>query len=120
MARLLLVCLALVSAASAQTAAPAASSSASGGSDGSNSSADIQGFGQQGFHQQGSPQQRFRRQAAVTKPGQCPAVRPSCPPTRFGQPPKPCSSDGGCVGVDKCCFDVCLQHHTCKPPIGRR
>merc|ERR1711970_488101 len=56
--------------------------------------------------------------AAVTKQGQCPPVRPSCPPTRFGQPPRQCSSDGGCVGLDKCCFDTCLQHHTCKPPIG--
>merc|ERR1712142_1190713 len=56
--------------------------------------------------------------AAVTKQGQCPPVRPSCPPTRFGQPPRTCSSDGGCAGLDKCCFDTCLQHHTCKPPIG--
>merc|ERR1712179_83537 len=56
--------------------------------------------------------------AAVTKQGQCPPVRPSCPPTRFGQPPRTCSSDGGCGGYDKCCFDTCLQHHTCKPPIG--
>merc|ERR1711970_311347 len=56
--------------------------------------------------------------AAVTKQGQCPPVRPSCPPTRFGQPPRTCSSDGGCAGYDKCCFDTCLQHHTCKPPIG--
>merc|ERR1712033_134974 len=56
--------------------------------------------------------------AAITKQGQCPPVRPSCPPTRFGQPPRQCSSDGGCAGFDKCCFDTCLQHHTCKPPIG--
>merc|ERR1712128_123495 len=56
--------------------------------------------------------------AAVTKPGQCPPVRPSCPPTRFGGAPTTCSSDGACRGLDKCCFDTCLQHHTCKPPIG--
>merc|ERR1712106_544118 len=56
--------------------------------------------------------------AAITKQGQCPPVRPSCPPTRFGQPPRQCSSDGACGGYDKCCFDTCLQHHTCKPPIG--
>merc|ERR1719435_109306 len=56
--------------------------------------------------------------AAVTKPGQCPPVRPSCPPTRNFGPPRTCSSDGACGGLDKCCFDTCLQHHTCKPPIG--
>jgi len=56
--------------------------------------------------------------AAVTKQGQCPPVRPSCPPTRNFGPPRTCSSDGACAGFDKCCFDTCLQHHTCKPPIG--
>merc|ERR1712055_1213573 len=56
--------------------------------------------------------------AAVTKQGQCPPVRPSCPPTRGFSPPRTCSSDGACSGFDKCCFDTCLQHHTCKPPIG--
>ncbi|CAL4159464.1 unnamed protein product, partial [Meganyctiphanes norvegica] len=63
-------------------------------------------------------------QAAVLKQGYCPPVRPQCPPTRGFLPPRQCSSDGGCAGYDKCCFDVCLQHHTCKPPInngyGRR
>ena len=57
----------------------------------------------------------------VTKPGVCPPIRPSCPPTR-SFPPASCSNDGSCVGVDKCCFDTCIQQHTCKPPqgIGRR
>merc|ERR1712106_1159300 len=41
--------------------------------------------------------------AAVTKPGQC-------PPARFGGAPTTCSSDGACRGLDKCCFDTCLQH----------
>ncbi|CAL4070575.1 unnamed protein product, partial [Meganyctiphanes norvegica] len=53
-----------------------------------------------------------------TKPGQCPPVRPSCPPTRFGGPPRTCSNDSRCPGVDKCCFDTCLQEHVCKPPLG--
>merc|ERR1712106_1190468 len=54
-----------------------------------------------------------------TKPGQCPPVRPSCPPTRnFGRPPQTCSNDSRCPGVDKCCFDTCLQEHVCKPPLG--
>ncbi|CAL4149818.1 unnamed protein product, partial [Meganyctiphanes norvegica] len=53
------------------------------------------------------------------KPGQCPPVRPSCPPTgRSFRPPSQCSSDGRCPGSEKCCFDTCLQHHTCKPPQG--
>merc|ERR1712212_684242 len=56
--------------------------------------------------------------AAITKQGQCPPVRPSCPPTRNFGPPRTCSSDGACPNFDKCCFDTCLQHHTCKPPIG--
>ncbi|CAL4063316.1 unnamed protein product [Meganyctiphanes norvegica] len=53
-----------------------------------------------------------------TKPGFCPPVRPKCPPTRFGGPPRQCSNDYSCGGRDKCCFDTCLQHHTCKPVQG--
>jgi len=53
-----------------------------------------------------------------TKQGFCPPVRPSCPPTRIHGPPRQCSNDYACTGVDKCCFDTCLQHHTCKPPQG--
>merc|ERR1712179_101162 len=53
------------------------------------------------------------------KPGQCPPVRPQCPPTRLGfRPPQQCSNDSRCPGVEKCCFDTCLQHHTCKAPIS--
>ena len=51
------------------------------------------------------------------KPGFCPPVRPECPPTRFG-PPQTCSHDYACFGVDKCCYDTCLQQHVCKPPQG--
>ncbi|KAF2362927.1 WAP-type 'four-disulfide core' domain [Trinorchestia longiramus] len=54
-----------------------------------------------------------------TKPGLCPPVRDVCP--RFQQnsgPPSPCSNDGKCSGIDKCCFDTCLQEHVCKPPRG--
>lgn len=52
------------------------------------------------------------------KAGVCPAARPACPPTRSLGPPPPCSNDGSCVGVDKCCYDTCLKEHTCKPPQG--
>jgi len=53
------------------------------------------------------------------KPGQCPPVRPQCPPTRAGfRPPTQCSNDSRCPSAEKCCFDTCLQHHTCKLPIS--
>ncbi|KAK7078793.1 hypothetical protein SK128_013925 [Halocaridina rubra] len=54
----------------------------------------------------------------VVKPGFCPPVRPVCPPIRNFLPPATCSNDGACGGVDKCCFDTCLQEHICKPPLG--
>merc|ERR1712198_720707 len=55
----------------------------------------------------------------TVKPGQCPPVRPQCPPTRAGfRPPQQCSNDSRCPGQEKCCFDTCLQHHTCKAPIS--
>ncbi|XP_068230682.1 uncharacterized protein [Palaemon carinicauda] len=52
------------------------------------------------------------------KPGQCPPVRPQCPPVRNFAPPQTCSNDSKCGGVDKCCFDRCLEEHVCKPPVG--
>ncbi|XP_064100967.1 keratin, type I cytoskeletal 24-like [Macrobrachium nipponense] len=52
------------------------------------------------------------------KPGECPPVRPSCPAVRSLDPPIHCSNDGRCSGIDKCCFDTCLQRSVCKPPIG--
>nr|QOL09964.1 type IIa crustin cruIIa-10 [Penaeus vannamei] len=52
----------------------------------------------------------------VVKPGRCPPVRPQCPPVRTFRPPSTCSSDSSCGGSDKCCYDTCLRHHTCKPP----
>ncbi|CAL4171739.1 unnamed protein product [Meganyctiphanes norvegica] len=52
------------------------------------------------------------------KPGQCPPVRPQCPPTRGFRPPSQCSSDSRCPGREKCCYDTCLRHQTCKPPQG--
>merc|ERR1719175_133986 len=55
----------------------------------------------------------------TVKPGQCPPVRPQCPPTRAGfRPPSQCSNDSRCPGAEKCCFDTCLQHHTCKLPTS--
>ncbi|XP_069993245.1 uncharacterized protein [Penaeus vannamei] len=46
--------------------------------------------------------------------GRCPQVRPYCPGTRDG-PPRPCSNDGDCSWLDKCCYDTCLGQHVCKP-----
>ncbi|XP_037792237.1 small cysteine and glycine repeat-containing protein 2-like [Penaeus monodon] len=46
--------------------------------------------------------------------GRCPQVRPYCPGTRDG-PPRPCSNDGNCSWLDKCCYDTCLGQHVCKP-----
>ncbi|XP_042219313.1 41 kDa spicule matrix protein-like [Homarus americanus] len=50
--------------------------------------------------------------------GMCPPRRPACLDVRSVGPPSSCSSDGTCSGIEKCCFDVCLQQHTCKPPRG--
>ncbi|XP_064099732.1 small cysteine and glycine repeat-containing protein 2-like [Macrobrachium nipponense] len=52
------------------------------------------------------------------KPGVCPPVRPQCPPVRTFAPPQTCSNDSKCGGVDKCCYDRCLEEHVCKPPVG--
>merc|ERR1739842_192137 len=53
----------------------------------------------------------------------CPLSSPGsalqCPHTRAGfRPPAQCSNDSRCPGAEKCCFDTCLQHHTCKPTIS--
>ncbi|XP_076051103.1 uncharacterized protein LOC143031311 [Oratosquilla oratoria] len=50
------------------------------------------------------------------RPGQCPPVRSVCPLSDTFQPPNPCFNDDDCYGEqDKCCFDTCLGHKTCKP-----
>jgi len=55
--------------------------------------------------------------ALVTKPGFCPQVRTECPlRSHFG--PQTCSSDGSCAGIDRCCFDRCLNRHVCKQPLA--
>ncbi|KAG7156563.1 whey acidic protein-like isoform X2 [Homarus americanus] len=52
------------------------------------------------------------------KSGRCPPVRHQCPPVRsFAIRPTQCSDDSRCPGRDKCCYDTCLQHHTCKPHV---
>ncbi|XP_064115796.1 pupal cuticle protein 36-like [Macrobrachium nipponense] len=53
-----------------------------------------------------------------TKPGQCPPIRPVCPDVRNFAPPQPCIIDHECTGLDKCCFDTCLEERVCKPPHG--
>nr|AGU01544.1 antimicrobial peptide type 2 precursor IIb [Pandalus japonicus] len=54
----------------------------------------------------------------TVKAGVCPPVRPQCPPIRNFGAPTICSNDSKCPGLEKCCFDTCLQHHTCKLPIS--
>ncbi|CAL4194521.1 unnamed protein product [Meganyctiphanes norvegica] len=57
---------------------------------------------------------------APDKPGSCPTVKASCPPSsNFDPPPQVCSSDRDCDGVDKCCFNKYLnmQNCTCITPI---
>ncbi|KAK3880310.1 hypothetical protein Pcinc_015199 [Petrolisthes cinctipes] len=49
------------------------------------------------------------------KPGTCPPIRPVCP-ERVHFDPSVCSHDSICPGTQKCCYDTCLEHHTCKPP----
>ncbi|XP_018017889.2 uncharacterized protein LOC108674451 isoform X2 [Hyalella azteca] len=53
-----------------------------------------------------------------TKPGLCPPVRVGCPNVRMVDTPSWCLYDAACDGVDKCCYDSCLQRQTCKPPLG--
>ncbi|XP_042858363.1 uncharacterized protein LOC122244506 [Penaeus japonicus] len=45
--------------------------------------------------------------------GVCPEVRGTCP--RISNPPDVCPHDGACSPNSKCCYDICLEHHTCKP-----
>ncbi|XP_027213323.2 uncharacterized protein [Penaeus vannamei] len=55
----------------------------------------------------------------INKPGSCPPTRPVCP--RFYTPPpvgpQTCGDDSKCPGYDKCCFDICLEEHVCKPAV---
>ena len=45
----------------------------------------------------------------------CPPLRAHCPRTyKWYKPPKHCDSDHECDEEEKCCYDVCLEHKTCK------
>lgn len=46
----------------------------------------------------------------------CPPLRSTCSRSLdwYG-PPNLCNSDEDCGSWDKCCYDVCLEHKTCKP-----
>merc|ERR1712179_189299 len=48
-------------------------------------------------------------------PGTCPPIRKQCTDALRFQRPQVCSDDGECAYSSKCCFDKCLDHHTCKP-----
>ncbi|XP_066974507.1 uncharacterized protein [Macrobrachium rosenbergii] len=54
-----------------------------------------------------------------THPGTCPITRPECPDVRTGtETPRLCPHDGLCDKTSKCCYDVCLEHHVCKPVLN--
>ncbi|CAK9800838.1 hypothetical protein ANTQUA_LOCUS2593 [Anthophora quadrimaculata] len=45
----------------------------------------------------------------------CPPSRTYCPRSYdWYSPPTSCSGDEDCNGREKCCYDVCLEHKTCK------
>ncbi|KAL0107044.1 hypothetical protein PUN28_015536 [Cardiocondyla obscurior] len=45
----------------------------------------------------------------------CPPLRAQCPRSHeWYKPPKHCDADHECEENEKCCFDVCLEHKTCK------
>ncbi|XP_068217655.1 uncharacterized protein [Palaemon carinicauda] len=50
--------------------------------------------------------------------GECPEHRQFCPRDGVTSGPALCAHDGYCSNPEsKCCWDTCLQHHTCKPAI---
>ncbi|KAL6254337.1 hypothetical protein P5V15_014386 [Pogonomyrmex californicus] len=45
----------------------------------------------------------------------CPPLRAYCPRIyEWYKPPDPCNDDHECEEWQKCCYDVCLEHKTCK------
>ncbi|CAL4128343.1 unnamed protein product [Meganyctiphanes norvegica] len=51
-------------------------------------------------------------------PGTCPPSHKECTDAHKGLSihiPQICSDDAECRFYSKCCFDKCLDHHTCKP-----
>ncbi|CAL4065766.1 unnamed protein product, partial [Meganyctiphanes norvegica] len=51
-------------------------------------------------------------------PGTCPPSHKECTDDLKGLSihiPQICSDDAECRFYSKCCFDKCLDHHTCKP-----
>ncbi|XP_032666245.1 uncharacterized protein LOC116841893 [Odontomachus brunneus] len=45
----------------------------------------------------------------------CPPLRTHCPRTYdWYKPPALCESNDDCNDWEKCCYDVCLEHKTCK------
>lgn len=45
----------------------------------------------------------------------CPPVRAHCPRSyEWYKPPEFCESNHECNELEKCCYDVCLDHKTCK------
>ncbi|XP_045614710.2 uncharacterized protein [Procambarus clarkii] len=55
--------------------------------------------------------------ASLTHAGACPRVRACSPRHRPVGLPVVCPHDGYCPRTHKCCFDACLDYHTCLPAI---
>ncbi|XP_051166062.1 uncharacterized protein LOC127284590 [Leptopilina boulardi] len=49
----------------------------------------------------------------------CPPVRHACPRSNdwWYDAPISCYNDDECISSAKCCFDICLNHKTCKPAV---
>ena len=54
----------------------------------------------------------------LVKPGECAPGRPNCLPITVMFPPTTtCVMDKDCPSDEKCCFDICFNHHCCRPPF---
>ena len=54
-------------------------------------------------------------QTVDVRAGVCPPPQPYCVTQRnYASPPTECVSDHECSGVDRCCYDTCLEHRVCK------
>ncbi|CAL4077586.1 unnamed protein product, partial [Meganyctiphanes norvegica] len=56
----------------------------------------------------------------IIHPGTCPPSHKECTDALKGLSihiPQICSDDAECRFYSKCCFDKCLDHHTCKPTL---
>lgn len=63
----------------------------------------------------GSPVAHPWQEVEMKPKKHCPPMRTYCPRMyEWYKPPKFCDSDSECEKEEKCCYDVCLEHKTCK------